>query len=386
MFPRWAACALLLVAPAQASAAVHLRAPSQRAAGVRLPLSLSGAPANATVALERRTSRGRWFGIKAVKTDARGRGRTTIGTPVKARSLRLRIRAGEAHSNVARTQVRLVTLTSVGDINLGDGVGDVMAARGPKWPWTGVAPLLRRADIAFGNLECPVSRRGTAVVKQYTFRGNPAYLKTLRSYAGLDVVNLANNHTGDYGTAALADTVRYVRATGLTGVGAGLNLAGARRPQVVERLGLKVAFVAFSDIGPYEFAAGQSTPGTRLAASENIRADIAAARKLGDVVIASFHWGVERDPKPSARQAQFAREALAAGATAVIGAHPHVLQPVTHPAPHRVVAYSLGNFVWSAGSGATARTGLLTLSLSTAGVEATRFTPATIVGTRPQLR
>ena len=67
----------------------------------------------------------------------------------------------------------------------------------------------------------------------------------------------------------------------------------------------------------------------------------------------------------------------------MIGAHPHVLQPIVRPAPRRVVAYSLGNFVWSAGSAATARTGLLRLELSARGVEGMRFIAARIVGTRP---
>ena len=92
-----------------------------------------------------------------------------------------------------------------------------------------------------------------------------------------------------------------------------------------------MAFVGFSDIGPYDFAAGPSKPGTRLASIENIRADVAAARKAGDVVVATFHWGIERDTRPSGRQIEFARAALAAGATAVIGAHPHVLQPIVRP-------------------------------------------------------
>jgi poly-gamma-glutamate synthesis protein (capsule biosynthesis protein) len=103
-------------------------------------------------------------------------------------------------------------------------------------------------------------------------------------------------------------------------------------------------------------------------------------------VVATFHWGVERDPHPSQRQRDFARVALAAGADAIIGAHPHVLQPISRPAPHTVVAYSLGNFVWSAGSGPTARTGLLKLGFSTRGVESVAFTPATIVGTQPRVR
>ena len=129
------------------------------------------------------------------------------------------------------------------------------------------------------------------------------------------MVNLANNHVGDYGKAATADTIRHVRSAGLVGVGAGVDAARRGRPRVVERLGLRVVFVGFSDIGPYDFAAGPGTPGTRLASPENIRADVRAARRLGDVVVATFHWGVERGSAPTPRQIAFGRAALARAPT-----------------------------------------------------------------------
>jgi poly-gamma-glutamate synthesis protein (capsule biosynthesis protein) len=110
---------------------------------------------------------------------------------------------------------------------------------------------------------------------------------------------------------------------------------------------------------------------------------VRAARRRADVVIASFHWGIERDPHPTALQRMLAHLALRAGATAVIAAHPHVLQPVVRPRRHRLVAYSLGNFVWSAGAGPTARTGVLTVRLSPRGVESWTLRHAQIVATRP---
>ncbi len=116
-----------------------------------------------------------------------------------------------------------------------------------------------------------------------------------------------------------------------------------------------------------------------------IRATIAAARRRADVVVATFHWGIERDPGESARQRELAEVAAGAGAAAIIGAHPHVLQPIRGLGPHRMVAYSLGNFVWAAGSPASAATGILEVELSARGVEAYRLRRATIVNTRPQL-
>jgi len=115
-----------------------------------------------------------------------------------------------------------------------------------------------------------------------------------------------------------------------------------------------------------------------------VRAD---HRRRSDVVIATFHWGVERSTSENARQRAFARAALDAGATAVIGAHPHVLQPVRRPGEERrrLVADSLGNFVWSAGSAATSSTGILRVRLSGRGVEGHRLLRARIEGTRPRL-
>ena len=192
------------------------------------------------------------------------------------------------------------------------------------------------------------------MVKQFDFRGQPEPLEDVRGYAGLDVVNLANNHTGDYGKQAMRDTVRHVRRRG----------PGRRRRRVRSRgraqaAGRRAArpdvvFVGFSDIGPYDVRRrARARPALARVSSENITADVRAARKLGDVVVATLPLGRRaRSRRPVAAPADFARVALAAGADAVIGAHPHVLQPIA-PGPRRtsVVAYSLGNFVWSAGSG-----------------------------------
>jgi poly-gamma-glutamate capsule biosynthesis protein CapA/YwtB (metallophosphatase superfamily) len=298
----------------------------------------------------------------------------------------LRALAADGRASAPVTvRTRDVTLASVGDINLGNGPGAVIAQRGVRYPWTGVRRELRRPDIALGNLECAVSTRGAPVPKQFNFRGRPAALRAMASYAGFDVLNLANNHAGDYGSTALLDTVRYVRRFGMTPVGAGGSLASAARPRVVERLGLRVAFVGFSDILPASFFAGPNSPGTQAATLPNIRRSIRAARRRADVVLATFHWGVERATRENRRQRAFASAALNAGASGVIGAHPHVLQPIRRRG-RKIVAYSLGNFVFGAASPVTTSTGILRLRLSARGVEGSRFVRARIVGTRPVLR
>ena len=378
--------ALLPVTPAvaQPAPALELRAPRVVATGAAVDLRGAGAQPRERVRFEIRLRGGRWARLAATRADARGRFRGRVRPRRARRLLVLRARGALAVSRPRRVRTRAVTLAAVGDINLGNGPGAVMALRGLRYPWTGTAPMLRRADVAFGNLECAVSARGFPVPKEFNFRGPPAALRPMARYAGFDVLNLANNHVGDYGTAALLDTVKNVRRFGMTAVGAGGSLASAARPRVVERLGLRIAFVGFSNILPASFFAGPGRAGTQPATPELIAAGVRRASRVADVTIATFHWGVERSTSPDARQRAFASIALGAGADAVIGAHPHVLQPVVRSG-RRLVAYSLGNFVFGASSSATTRTGILRLKLSARGVEGARLAPAVIEATRPRL-
>ena len=380
-------CALLAasVAAARAAPSLTLSGPSSRAAGIDIPLTGRGAPAGAVVELQRLVDGERWVTIKTKRAEADGSVKLAYDPGKLRPRYRLRIAVGGLASPPIVVRSRAITLAAFGDANFGDGVAAVMDARGALWPWQGVAPTLRKADIAFGNLECAISSRGFAVPKQFNFRGRPDRLRQVVRFAGLDVLNLANNHAGDFGADALLDTVRAVRRSGALPVGAGATLRAARRPQVVSRLGLRVGFVGFSDIGPTSFAAGPRRPGTSFASAQAIAAGVRAAARRSDVVIATFHWGVERSTSENARQRSFARVALAAGATAVIGAHPHVLQPVRRPDERTLVAYSLGNFVWAAGSGLTSATGILRVRLSGRGVEGAKLLRARIEGTRPRL-
>jgi poly-gamma-glutamate synthesis protein (capsule biosynthesis protein) len=376
-----------LTAPAHAQqpAPLELRAPRLVATGVAIALEGSGAAAGEGVRIETKV-RGRWRPLAATRADAGGRFRRSAKPHRLRRRYVLRATAASgATSQRVSVRARPVLLAAVGDINLGDGPGALIDTFGPLYPWTGTAKALRSADVAFGNLECAVSTRGAPVPKQYNFRGRPAALRAMATYAGFDVLNLANNHAGDYGTQALLDTVRHVRRFGMRAVGAGGSLAAAAQPRTVTRLGLKIAFVGFSNILPAAFYAGPDRAGTQPATPQLIEAGVKRAGRRADIVIATFHWGVERATREDARQRAFAQTALDAGADAVIGAHPHVLQPIERRGRHRLVAYSLGNFVFGASSPATAGTGILRLKLTARGVEGYRLAPAVIEASRPRL-
>lgn len=382
---------LALAAPAPGNAQTPvpggtLSAPSVRARGVAIPVNGRGAPAGVAVQIQRIGRRG-WRTVARVRSN--GDGRYAARVPQRPLAARIRLRAvpaGAQPTKSVRVRTRAVTLASVGDVNLGDGPGEVMARLGYRFVWSSVARELRGADLAFANLESAVSDRGRPVAKQFRFRGKPAALRAARTYAGLDVVNLANNHTGDYGTTAFLDTIRNSRRFGLVPVGAGRNSADALRPRVVDRLGLRVAFVGFSQILPAEFFAAGRRPGTAFASPGNVRAAVRRAARLAPVVVATFHWGVERDGRPEGYQRSLANTALAAGADAVVGAHPHVLQPIERRRGRKIVAFSLGNFVFASNSPGTTRTGILRLGLSKRGIEGARFVRARIAGVRPVLQ
>jgi poly-gamma-glutamate capsule biosynthesis protein CapA/YwtB (metallophosphatase superfamily) len=292
--------------------------------------------------------------------------------------------AGETLSAGA-VRIRPVTVDAVGDITFGEQVGPTLERLGGRYPWTSVAPLLRRADVTTGNLETAVSLRGTPEGKQYTFRGAPWMLRPVHSYAGFDVLTLANNHAVDYGRAALLDTVHAVRAAGMETIGAGASSRRARRPAIVTAGGLRIAFLGYSDVNPPGFSATPDAPGTAPAEPAEIAADVHAALRRTDVAVCFFHWGVELHALPDSRQKELAAACLRAGAALVLGAHPHVFGPVVRPSRHTLVAWTLGNFVFPS-SGVTARTGILEVRFGRDGVEGWGKRPVTIDGFRPVVR
>ena len=282
-------------------------------------------------------------------------------------------------------RVRPLVMAAVGDVTFGARVADAIERYGPRYPWLSVARVLRRADIATANLEGAVSLRGSPVPnKEFHFRGPPWALAAAARFAGVDVMSLANNHTLDYGRVAFLDTLRYAHRFGVAAPGGGLNLRLARRPRIVRAGGLRVAFLGYSDVRPPGFDAGPLRSGAAPAFPSLIGPDVRAARRRADAVVVWFHWGVERSFSPNARQRSLARLSFRSGATVVVGAHPHVLQPIAR-FRRKLVAWSLGNFVFGAHSPGTERTGILRIALTRRGVAGYSFRRARIDGIQPRL-
>ncbi len=253
---------------------------------------------------------------------------------------------------------RTITLAFAGDVVL-DGASPQALRH--------VSPVLQSADLAFANLEGPLTGRTVptptktpadlAAGREFLFRASPRAAEQL-AQAGLDVVSLANNHTLDYGPAGLRDTAAALRSAGVRWCGAGPTAEAAMGPTTVTVGSRTVAFLAFVCDSTLPAAAQDRpaaggwtiamlrTEGGRAAPSslEALRRAVREARRGANLVVVSFHWGVENAVAPNGIQRTLARVARSAGARIVVGHHPHVLQPVEYDGG--LVAFSLGNFLF----------------------------------------
>jgi len=276
-----------------------------------------------------------------------------------------------------------VSIAACGDVLLDRGVAAEIRQHGVTYPFSHVRSTLRKADIAFANLECPLVSGGIPVVKKFTFHVNPTSAACLND-AGLDILSVANNHTLDYGRSGLVQTMDTLGRHKLAWCGAGKSLADATKPTIRVIHGVRVAFVGFCDFVPVGVFLRDDRPTQVMASEENIRQSIALARQEADVVVASFHWGIEFSPRPSDRQRHLGRYAAKCGADLVLGHHPHVLEGfeiARNGSRRTLIAYSLGNFVFDQRLGFNhdrESTLILNVILSKSGLVSASFLPAVI--------
>ncbi|MDO8587644.1 MAG: CapA family protein [Armatimonadota bacterium] len=276
-----------------------------------------------------------------------------------------------------------VTLAAVGDVLLARYVGVTIRKHGADYPLAKVAPTLKKNDLVLFNLECPLSKRGVPTHFKYLFRANPALAKSLRA-GGLNVASVANNHTMDYGRTALLDTISALKKAGITPVGAGPNSAAAIRPVVVRVKGLKVGFLAYTDVDNFGVSPRKDRPTTAHVREATLAKEIRAAKRKSDVLVVSFHWGNEYWRKPSERQKRLAKIALAGGADLILGHHPHVLQPAMKHGG-KIVVYSMGGFVWDAVRPDRTRSNIYVFRLGKNRAELKEVIPVRIVRCQPRL-
>ncbi|MFA6257782.1 MAG: CapA family protein [Candidatus Paceibacterota bacterium] len=204
--------------------------------------------------------------------------------------------------------------------------------------------LLKNTDIFFANLEGTASDKGIDQKNLYSFRMNPAVIPTLKG-AGVSVLSLANNHAADWGRNAFVDTLARLKENEILYTGGGSNKIEAETPKIIEKYGMKIGYLGFSDVGPNNMSADIEKTGVLLANDPNFDEIIKNAAKQVDYLVVTFHFGEEYKAKHNARQEYLAHRAIDNGAKIIIGSHPHVIQD-TEVYKNSFIAYSLGNFIF----------------------------------------
>ena len=234
-----------------------------------------------------------------------------------------------------------VTLALTGDVMLGRSVALAHREGGWEQVLAALAPYASSADLAFANLESPLTD-APLLHEGYDLRAPTQAVQSLQA-AGFDLVSLANNHALDAGAIGLEDTLDTLQDAGIEAVGPGSEA------QPVHLQGLTIVWLAMDDAG--------SRVDIRAA-----QANLAEWRSRADLLVISIHWGVEYQESPSPRQRQLAAELAAAGADLIVGHHAHVLQPVEWVLGEgrgqpTLVVFGLGNAIFDQGAPPQARHG-----------------------------
>lgn len=254
-------------------------------------------------------------------------------------------------------------------------VGDVGPIHEPMGGYCALArPVLAGADIRFAQVERVYSERGALQVHSGGAHSRvKPHMASVFTDCGFNVVSLASNHAMDWGADAMLDTAALFRDQGIEVVGVGRNLEEARRPAIVERNGVRIAFLAYCSIlqtgyaagrdkagiaplrahtyyEPFDYQAGVPPKVVTVPYEEDLSAmveDIARAKKDADAVVLSLHWGIHFIPRLIADyQPAAARAAFAAGADLILGHHAHAPKAIgVHEG--KACFYSLSNFIMS---------------------------------------
>ncbi len=281
--------------------------------------------------------------------------------------------------SVVNTEDPNVTLMFAGDVSLGDNYENKL----PKDLDKTFAKIeeYRKADVAMVNLENPLTQATTMRQdKSYNFKAPIESVKVLQE-AGVDIVNLANNHIMDYENNGLEDTIKTLDRANIQYLGAGKDTKEARRPKIIEVKGQRIAYLSY-DMTELS-AADTEKAGTNLGKQEKITEDIKAIRNQVEWIIINFDWGAELTNQPEQWQIDLARFSIDQGADVIVGYHPHTLQGA-EIYKDRPIAYSLGNFIFGGNSRSDYDTAVLKVSLNDKKMKV-EFLPVEVRKYQPQI-
>jgi poly-gamma-glutamate capsule biosynthesis protein CapA/YwtB (metallophosphatase superfamily) len=293
----------------------------------------------------------------------------------------------------AKTEVKTsvrgqLSLAFVGDILLAGLAGRIINKTGNvAYPFEGVKSELENADITFGNLECvfvgkTITRNVTLEdgSKRFMFLTKPEFAESL-SKASFDIVNLANNHAMDGGKKGLESTIAALGKYSIAYVGGGKNKSEAYSCRTINRKGWNVGFIARSAVNKVGVA-GDDSAGIAVL-NDDICENVKYLKPKPDLLIVSLHWGIEDSNVPTENQRKLARKLIDCGVDMVIGHHPHVLQPL-EIYKGKIIAYSLGNFVFDNPKYSDSKTMILKVKVNPNGSQSAYYIPCRIVRAKPE--
>lgn len=286
-----------------------------------------------------------------------------------------------------------ITLIFTGDNLISPRIISQIEKYGENYPYEKVAQYLQ-GDVVFGNLEAPItnhsettrgkSRASIKAGKNFVFKIPPRYSQIFKN-AGFNVFSLANNHTMDFGEKGLEETLQELEKIGINYVGAGRNKEEASKPLILEYEDCKIGFLAYSMIVPVTFAATNSSAGINAHPrnfTRRMQEEISQLKSEVDIVIISFHWGIEGHYYPTAYQKEIAHKAIEAGADIIVGHHPHRIQGV-EIYKGGVIAYSLGNFLF-AGKSPRIESFILKIEIFKKKITTVELLPIWVINGRPE--
>lgn len=209
-----------------------------------------------------------------------------------------------------------------------------------------VAPLFRSSDAVVVNLECPVTDALSPINKRFIFRGDPVWLSSLRNH-GIKYAVLANNHSIDQGRSGLVSTVRHLKEAGIQPLGYGNTRREASAPVLLRKGNTEVALYSSVLLPLENWVSLEDLPGVCQASVDSLCTSIRTLKETNPwcYVVVILHWGAEFQRSPVLLQRKQARMLVNAGADAIIGHHPHVVQE-EEIYKGKPIFYSLGNFIF----------------------------------------
>ncbi|CAN2173906.1 PgsA Putative enzyme of poly-gamma-glutamate biosynthesis (capsule formation) [Candidatus Nanopelagicaceae bacterium] len=214
------------------------------------------------------------------------------------------------------------------------------------------------------NLETAVTTESKKEVKEYNFKTDVAFLKSIRAI-GLNVASIANNHSYDFGAEGFLDTMQNLDKAGISYVGGGINSGIAYQGEIFTIKGLKIGLLGIAKVngGPASIASNEKPGTTNGYDRVSTEHAITSLKKVSDVVILLVHWGEEGSFCPRSSEISSARKWQSLGADIIIGSHTHTLQPVVLE-QNKLVAYSMGNFIFYSSKLENRSTGILKIRIS----------------------